>query len=153
MALTKIISEMTNHTVLPVSSGIQFPATQVASAGANVLDDYEEGTFTPIITSTAGSITSYTSSGEYTKVGRFVHIRMEFQVVTLGTASGHFLLGGLPFVCAAFQSTAHREYAVTGLTWALTLDAGGTGGIFHKYDNGTTVAASLRLPASFSYRV
>jgi hypothetical protein len=31
----------------PSLNGITFPATQVASADANTLDDYEEGTWTP----------------------------------------------------------------------------------------------------------
>jgi hypothetical protein len=29
-------------------NGITFPATQVPSADANTLDDYEEGTWTPV---------------------------------------------------------------------------------------------------------
>jgi hypothetical protein len=50
---------------------IPFPAVQVPSGGANVLDDYEEGTWTP----TLGGTTTYGSQwGHYTKVGRLVSI-------------------------------------------------------------------------------
>jgi hypothetical protein len=56
------------------SSGqIKFPATQNASANANTLDDYEEGTYTP----TWGAISSLgdgTVTGRYTKIGRMVHV-------------------------------------------------------------------------------
>ena len=37
-----------NGAIIP-NAGIKFPATQVASTDANTLDDYEEGTFTPVI--------------------------------------------------------------------------------------------------------
>jgi hypothetical protein len=59
-------------------SGITFPATQSASSDANTLDDYEEGTWTPVITAQTGSLTAYTSSGIYTKVGRTVYINGKF---------------------------------------------------------------------------
>jgi len=53
---------------------IAFPASQNASAGANTLDDYEEGTFSPTVrgAGTAGSGTYTTQVGLYTKVGNLV---------------------------------------------------------------------------------
>ena len=69
IALTKLASTGT----LTVDN-IQFPATAVSSANANNLDDYEEGTWTPVVF--AGSINGagkvYT--GKYTKIGRAVTI-------------------------------------------------------------------------------
>jgi len=50
--------------------GITFPATQSASSDANTLDDYEEGTWTPVFTaaSTAPTGVTYTTQvGKYTK--------------------------------------------------------------------------------------
>lgn len=62
------------------SSGqIKFPATQNASADANTLDDYEEGTFTPSLTGVGGSAVSYTpgsDTGRYTKIGNLVTASM-----------------------------------------------------------------------------
>lgn len=51
---------------------LAFPATQNPSAGANVLDDYEDGTWTPTIigTTVAGAHTYVSQLGDYTKVGR-----------------------------------------------------------------------------------
>jgi hypothetical protein len=51
--------------------GVEFPATQVADARPNVLDDYEEGNFTITDQSGAG-LTFSTGAGKYTKVGRVV---------------------------------------------------------------------------------
>jgi hypothetical protein len=54
---------------------IAFPSTQVTDAGGNVLDDYEESTFTPGISDNSTNATSdsqtYTSmrNGFYTKIG------------------------------------------------------------------------------------
>jgi hypothetical protein len=51
-------------------TGITFPAANSASANANTLDDYEEGTWTP--TYVNFTITSGTSEARYTKVGRVI---------------------------------------------------------------------------------
>jgi len=79
-------------------TGITFPATQSASADANTLDDYEEGTWTPTIegTSTAGT-TSYSSrNARYTKVGRMVTIST-YVSWNSGTGTGNLRMSNLPF--------------------------------------------------------
>jgi hypothetical protein len=48
---------------LQTVDGITFPATQVASADPNTLDDYEEGTWTPV---------GISATGRYTKIGNIV---------------------------------------------------------------------------------
>jgi hypothetical protein len=77
---------------LQVSSGITFPATQVAKSDANTLDDYEEGTWTP--TSTTGSYTS--ASGTYTKTGRVVVLNFSVTFPASGM-SGNARLNSIPF--------------------------------------------------------
>ena len=83
---------------LQLSSGINFPATQVASSDANTLDDYEEGTFTPTVvgSSTVGSATYATQIGRYVKIGRQVTawVHLEWSG---GTGTGNLRFGGLPF--------------------------------------------------------
>jgi hypothetical protein len=74
---------------------VQFPATQVASADANRLDDYEEGTFTPILN--GASTTTYTTqNGQYVKIGQFVWINFTLQINSLGDGSTS-TFAGLPF--------------------------------------------------------
>jgi hypothetical protein len=85
-------------TAVPTSGvGIAFPGTQSASSDANTLDDYEEGTWTPVATSGGGSITTYSSNGVYTKIGRTVTIFGSITTTTVGTASGTLNFSGLPF--------------------------------------------------------
>ena len=83
---------------LQLKSGITFPATQVASSDANTLDDYEEGTFTPVVigATSAGVGTYGTQVGYYTKVGNLVTIRAALNW-TAHTGTGVMRLGGLPF--------------------------------------------------------
>lgn len=98
---------------------ISFPATQNPSAGANVLDDYEEGTWTPVLTPAAGSGITYSQqAGTYVKIGKFVFCTMVLTVSALGTASGNVSITGLPFTCGA----ALGEYVsgVVGYYAALT---------------------------------
>ena len=103
-----------NATPSASGSGITFPATQSASSDANTLDDYEEGTWTPVITPGAGSITSYTSSGTYTKVGRTVMCTMTFNITNNGTGSGGCNLTGTPFTLVNGYSAIWRRGGVDG---------------------------------------
>lgn len=68
-------------------SGISFPATQSASTDPNTLDDYEEGTWAPTVTAVSGVLTSYTSSGTYTKIGRLVIASAKVTITNNGTGS------------------------------------------------------------------
>lgn len=79
--------------------GIEFPATQVPAGGANVLDDYEEGTFTPAFSAT-GATYSYSSQlGRYIKVGSQVYFGLSIILNTSGNTLGTAALSltGLPF--------------------------------------------------------
>jgi hypothetical protein len=93
VVLTKLASTGT----LTVDN-IQFPATAVASANANNLDDYEEGTFTPTIKggTTAGTGTYSNQTGTYTKIGDLCFINIFIQW-SAHTGSGHMKISGLPF--------------------------------------------------------
>lgn len=81
-----------NGAVTVNGGGITFPATQVAGADANTLDDYEEGSWTP---SLGGTATYTTRSGSYTKIGRVVYLRGTLQVNAIGTGSSG-TVSGLP---------------------------------------------------------
>jgi len=105
---------------LTINSGgviaIKFAATQVASADANTLDDYEEGTFTPTITPASGAFTTLSNvSGVYTKIGNLVNVSMSYTITTIGTASGAAIIGNLPFAGIANRyAGVTREISVNG---------------------------------------
>ena len=81
-------------------SGISFPATQSSSSDANTLDDYEEGTWTPIIkgTSTNPSYTTSAASGSYVKIGRMVYVSFIIIVTAVSSqGTGNIYMDTLPF--------------------------------------------------------
>jgi hypothetical protein len=83
------------------ASGIEFPATQVASASANNLDDYEEGTFTP--TSSGGITINTIPNATYTKIGNIV----TFQIwIKVDITSVNFVISGLPFATSGRTSAS-----------------------------------------------
>jgi hypothetical protein len=88
--------------ILQLSSGITFPATQVASSDANTLDDYEEGTWTATLRGTITDPTTPVSSStcRYTKIGRQVFVEGSVDGNTTG-ASGLVFISSLPFSSAA----------------------------------------------------
>jgi hypothetical protein len=92
-----------------ISGNVAFPATQVASTDPNTLDDYEEGTWTPVLTfGTPGnlSVTYSTQTGYYVKVGRVVHVwgTIFTSAFTHTTASGNMQITGLPFTSADIRA-------------------------------------------------
>lgn len=86
--------------LLKVDKGLTFPATQVASSGANDLDDYEEGSWTPVIGgATSESGQTYTNQiGRYVKIGKSVIAWFTVTLSAAGTITGNASLKGLPFV-------------------------------------------------------
>jgi hypothetical protein len=103
----------------PTLNGITFPATQSQSADANTLDDYEEGTWTPVMTPDGGSITTQSSSGRYTKIGNIVILTGDVTVANWGTANGGTVIQGMPFsiadkFCASGDETAVNGKAIVG---------------------------------------
>jgi hypothetical protein len=87
------------------TGGIQFGGD---TAAANALDDYEEGTFTPIVegTTTAGTGTYTAQVGRYTKTGN----RVQYNFVVLWTAhtgTGNLRVAGLPFTSQPAVNNLH----------------------------------------------
>jgi len=106
---------------MTVSGQIKFPATQVASADVNTLDDYEEGTWTPVYVALTTDFDSVTydaaTFGTYTKEGNTVHVRGQIKTdsITKGSASGVVQIQGLPFVVADNQVEVSVSYALNFL--------------------------------------
>jgi hypothetical protein len=75
---------------------IRFPATQNASANANTLDDYEEGTWTP----TGNGMNFASASGSYTKIGNRVLINC-FVNWPSTTNGNEALINSVPFIVAS----------------------------------------------------
>ena len=87
------------------TAGVAFPETFTDTANANVLDDYEEGTFTPTVSyqGSSGVTTTYTyQTGNYTKIGNrvFFNVTITFfpSSNSVAGAAGMILrIDNLPF--------------------------------------------------------
>jgi len=129
---------MTGQAVIPsinlTSGQIVFPATQNPSAGANTLDDYEEGTWTPAF-SDASSVTYTQQTGRYVKVGRTVTVQGVIRWSSF-TAGGNLRLGGVPFTPSS-EGAYINTLAILGSNGTAYNQAYQfeTGGIFFFYTN------------------
>lgn len=67
--------------------------------GTSVLDDYEEGTWTPVLTFGGASvgITYSAQLGTYTKVGNRVMVDIRLALTSKGSSTGAIAITGLPF--------------------------------------------------------
>jgi hypothetical protein len=127
-----------NATPSTSGAGITFPATQSASTNANTLDDYEEGTWTPVFTPASGAIGSYNAqSGIFTKVGRAVTVTCYLAVNSKGTASGALVLTGLPF------ANNSGSGAYVSCSMYMNVFASGPSGNFVSYLAPSTTQVSL----------
>ena len=88
------------------------------TSAANQLDDYEEGSWTPLVHDAAGSNISITgNTGNYTKIGNFVNLSFELQFDETGSKNGGAMwFHGLPF-------SPNANYKASGNWW---YDGGGT---------------------------
>ena len=96
-----IMGRLANGTIKwGISEGqVIFPATQNPSTDANILDDYEEGTWTMGVSFGGGTtgITYSSNTGYYTKIGNIVTISGYLVLTSKGTSTGDAFLTGLPF--------------------------------------------------------
>ena len=113
------------------------------TAGANALDDYEEGTWTPVPNLTYNpsgrSITIGSSSGTYTKVGRMVLVEYLVQWTAI-SGSGSYNVGcsGLPFAAEGTQTVVcgcGRSNS-SGRTFVAESVQNNEINVFRQYDNG-----------------
>ena len=110
-------------------AGISFPATQSASTDVNTLDDYKEGSWTPVanvINFAAGT------TGKYTKIGNLV--TLTFKVVFPTTAdTNNAYITAMPFTLGVDSAAAIGNYTnginligTSGNTYMLFLNTTGT---------------------------
>jgi hypothetical protein len=98
---------------LYLSGGVYLGGT----GSANKLDDYEEGTWTPTITSsgTNPTVTYSAQAGKYTKVGNMVTIFCRLDINTYSGGTGVAKLSGLPFTISNDQANNGNVYCLTDL--------------------------------------
>ena len=112
----------TDTALATLTTGIPFPATQVPSANANTLDDYEEGTWTIGVSfdGNAVGITYSSNAGYYTKIGNTVTISGYMCLTSKGSSTGIARITGLPFTVVNNSAgyTAAPVSLIGGITFA-----------------------------------
>jgi hypothetical protein len=120
------------------AGGLAFPASDVAVANANTLDDYEEGTWTPTLSPvTSGTITVVSPNlCGYTKIGRVVTVNGLIEASSVSLPVGATVnVGGLPF-----PSNGNTNERSVGTVRAFSLTSGAL--------NSTAIIASSTQTAS-----
>ncbi|MEP7454310.1 hypothetical protein [Phyllobacterium sp. SB3] len=115
-----------NGTILANYGQIRFPATQNPTTQVNTLDDYEEGTWTPVVQfgGVSTGITYNTQTGEYQKIGKWVYLSFIIILTNKGAATGSMLITGLPFTIGniggggSLGGISQFQSTMTGLTSA-----------------------------------
>jgi hypothetical protein len=96
---TKQFETSANGLAFPSGKGIDFSATSDAGGNSSeLLDDYEEGTWTPSLKFGGNFNGSYsTQTGYYTRVGRLVTFSFRITLTSKGSNTGNAQVFGLPF--------------------------------------------------------
>ena len=103
---------LTSNLVIATSGkGIDFSATP-GTGTSELLADYEEGTWTPVISDGTNNATMGASnSGTYTRVGRMVTVIGYVQMSNKGSISGALRMTGLPFTVGSVYAGASVGFA------------------------------------------
>jgi len=149
-----ITGQATIPTINLTGGQIAFPAAQNASSDANTLDDYEEGTWSPIIGGDGGqSGQSYgIRNGTYVKVGKIVVASFDATLSAKGTLSGTYVqIKGLPFTIQTTQIQSGCSLYFVNLTtnW-ITLGLQTLENSTSAFVWGMTAAAASRTYPAFS---
>ena len=123
-----------NLVIGTAGKGIDFSADgQAAGMTSELLDDYEEGTWTPVLGGSGGTSgqTYGTQAGTYTKIGNLVCAVFETTLSAKGTITTNAQIQGLPFSInaasnggLAFSKIAFLSLVTTQLVGVLSV--GGT---------------------------
>ena len=109
--LFQIRSEDGNVSFPQAGAGIFLGVTSGNSA--NLLDDYEEGSWTPVLGgATSDPTVSYTgnNAGAYTKIGNVVHVVGRVNTTSVSGGSGTALIRGLPFATSGARNAGAVGY-------------------------------------------
>ena len=170
-SLTKRWQVLSDGNLLPnaTSTGVYLGVT--SATAANLLDDYEEGTYTPTVAGASGGSFGLTSGSDllqYTKVGRIVHIQGMVSITSDSSASGNIIIS-LPFTAPALTddsdysmgvlALSNNGSTVTGQKY-IFVQPGSNAYLFAENDDGTSnyidqdeVDANWQLHINVSYVV
>jgi len=107
----------TGNLIVASGQGVDFSATP-GTGTSELLDDYEEGTFT--MASDSAQVVLVANTCFYTKIGRQVTCTGSIEVASIGTPTGNLGFDGLPFAIANADG-ANSAIAIYAYGWAATM--------------------------------
>jgi len=136
-----------NLVIGTAGKGIDFSAqtsttSGTVASGGEVLDHYEEGTWTPLVGGWSDSVTktaSASNQGHYTRIGNRVFVNANVQWDGTETVSGGVIIRGLPFT----------SDDTVGNRWAGSM--AGTTGITIDMTNGEYLTLGMDRSATYLY--
>ena len=117
------VSTLSDNIVFGASSkGVHLGVT--SATASNLIDDYEEGTFTPGLIDSADGLGANltTQVGQYTKVGNKVHFQMRINGDARTSTGNQVYITNLPFTCSPSSSVNRAQFEINGIN--LGLDSG-----------------------------
>ena len=94
---TTVGGTLTSTGKITSTAGITFGSD---TAAENVLDDYEEGTWTPVLNSSGSNANitfTPTNRCHYTKIGRMINVDFSFTLTVTSAGSGYFQIQSLRY--------------------------------------------------------
>jgi len=106
IAYNRDVNVIAGNLVIGTSGkGIDFSATP-GTGTSELLDDYEEGTWTPTIAFDGASVgvTYFAQTGTYTKIGNAVTVTGNLYIDSNGSSTGSLEIRGFPFSANSYSS-------------------------------------------------
>tara|TARA_A100001391_G_scaffold181538_2_gene147568 strand:+ start:454 stop:1059 length:606 start_codon:yes stop_codon:yes gene_type:complete len=149
------VSTLSDNIVFGASNkGVHLGVT--SATASNLIDDYEEGTFTPGYSqSSANNVTL----GKYTKIGNMVIVNIRLAVRQTSSTTSLGKISGLPFTIhdnCSHLTVNTREYQTTGNHYHANLNPSTTETYtFTRYDNTGTFTANtdFGFGLTFAYAI
>jgi len=120
-----------------------------SATSANLLNHYEDGTFTPGWQVGSGTLSSVTNNdGRYVKIGKKVTVWAKAVLGTSGAGS-YYRVNNLPFTAAGHANGTGNEYAHTGTMQMVWVDNNSTFANVKKYDGSMIQNAYLDITVTY----
>jgi len=153
LATTSTGVSVTGNIAVPNGNGIDFSSTAngAGTTDSELLDFYEEGTWVPVPLAThntsSWSITGYTSSGQYTRIGNVVFFWFNINITGVtGSSITNLGMNGLPFSTSkANNSLGNARNNDTGHLYNIEAISGTQIGVLRRYDNGSWYQGTIPI--------
>ena len=100
-----------NNNLLPASASAGIYLGVTSATAANLLNDYEEGTWTPAFGFSSGGSVGYAARvGTYRKIGKLVCVQFSLILSSVSSPSGNTSITGLPFITSSVAYSENSAY-------------------------------------------